>query len=59
MNDPKVKKRMAHALKLSQVDVDKYDGIFYVGGLGPPRDLPYDEDNKRVSTEVGILFLSR
>jgi putative intracellular protease/amidase len=35
--------KVAHTLKLSEVNVDDYDGVFYPGGHGPLWDLATDE----------------
>ena len=32
LNDPEVKQKLATAKKLSEVDPNEYDAIFYVGG---------------------------
>ena len=56
LNDPIVASKLAGAKKLSKVDVDDYDAIFYVGGLGPTMDLPKSEANTRVATKVCKLF---
>nr|GAT46307.1 predicted protein [Mycena chlorophos] len=43
--DEVVKAKFASAKKLSEVDVNAYDAIFYPGGHGPAIDLPTSEDN--------------
>jgi len=58
LNDPIVASKLAGAKKLSKVDVDDYDAIFYVGGLGPTMDLPKSEANTKVATKVCKQFLS-
>jgi len=42
LNDPVVKLKFAEAKKLSEVNPDEYDAIFYVGGHGPMLDLATD-----------------
>jgi putative intracellular protease/amidase len=37
--------------KLSDIDVDNYAALVYVGGHGPCFDLPTDSDNIRVAEE--------
>ena len=36
---------LAHSLKLSEIDQDDYDGVFYPGGHGPLWDLANDKDS--------------
>ncbi|KAF8192549.1 ThiJ/PfpI [Pholiota molesta] len=48
LNDETVKAKLAHAKKLSEVDVKAYDAIFYVGGHGPVLDLAQDPTNAQL-----------
>ncbi|KAF7290357.1 DJ-1 protein-PfpI domain-containing protein [Mycena chlorophos] len=48
--DETVKAKFASAKKLSEVDVNAYDAIFYPGGHGPAIDLPTNEDNIAFAT---------
>jgi len=43
-------RRMAHSRKLSDVDVNDYDAIFFPGGLGPMVDIANDPDVKQAVT---------
>ncbi|MGO4377641.1 type 1 glutamine amidotransferase domain-containing protein [Pseudoduganella sp. RAF19] len=43
-------RRMAHSRKLSDVDVNDYDAIFFPGGLGPMVDIAHDPDVKQAVT---------
>jgi hypothetical protein len=52
--DKIVKEKFAHAKKLSDVDVNDYSTIFYVGGHGPVMDLPTDPVNIKLASEVRI-----
>jgi len=40
--DPVAMETMAHTLKLSDVNIDDFDGVFYPGGHGPMWDLAED-----------------
>ena len=40
-------------MKLSEVNVEDYDAVFYVGGLGPAIDLATDPVNAKLASEVG------
>ncbi|KAJ7781291.1 ThiJ/PfpI [Mycena metata] len=51
--DETVKGKLASAKKLSDISVKDYDAIFYVGGHGPVIDLPVDQTNIRLASEVG------
>ncbi|PPQ79551.1 hypothetical protein CVT25_003433 [Psilocybe cyanescens] len=51
LNDSTVKDKLAGAKKLSEVKVEDYDAIFYVGGHGPAIDLPTDQDNIKLIAE--------
>ncbi|KAJ7591992.1 class I glutamine amidotransferase-like protein [Mycena floridula] len=42
LKNPTVESKFAEARKLSDVDADQYDVIFYPGGHGPVLDLPQD-----------------
>ncbi|THV03711.1 ThiJ/PfpI [Dendrothele bispora CBS 962.96] len=50
-DDETVKAKLANAKKLSEVKVEDYDAIFYVGGHGPVIDLPTDPVNIKLATE--------
>jgi len=50
--DPIVTKKLANTQKLSKVNVDEYDAIYYVGGHGPVIDLPQDLDNIKLVSQV-------
>ena len=54
LNDPIVKERFANAKKLSEVNVDDYAAVFFVGGHGPVIDLSVDPVNKKMASEVNI-----
>ncbi|KAF9569055.1 class I glutamine amidotransferase-like protein [Agrocybe pediades] len=51
LKDPVVKSKIEHTKKLSEVNVDEYDAIFYVGGHGPVMDLPTDPDNIKLVSQ--------
>ncbi|KAK7043638.1 hypothetical protein VNI00_008249 [Paramarasmius palmivorus] len=48
LNDETVKTKFANAKRLSEVNPDDYDAIFYPGGHGPAIDLPFDEENAKL-----------
>ncbi|CAE7179503.1 unnamed protein product [Rhizoctonia solani] len=48
-DDPEVKQKFDNAKKLSEVNPDDYDAIFYVGGHGPMIDLPIDPNNIKLA----------
>ncbi|KAG9104743.1 hypothetical protein FRC06_011225 [Ceratobasidium sp. 370] len=50
LQDPEVKQKFATAKKLSDVDPNEYDAIFYVGGHGPVIDLPTDQANIKLAS---------
>ena len=52
LNDENVKAKFERAFKLSDVSVDNYDAIFYVGGHGPAIDLAVDPVNAKLSSQV-------
>ncbi|KAF8165395.1 ThiJ/PfpI [Crassisporium funariophilum] len=52
MNDETVKSKFAKAKKLSEVNAKDYDAIFYVGGHGPVIDLPFDDVNSKLISDV-------
>ena len=54
LKDPAVQDKFAHAKKLSEVNVNDYDAIFYVGGHGPVIDLASDPVNSKLISDVGI-----
>ncbi|KII94814.1 hypothetical protein PLICRDRAFT_33631 [Plicaturopsis crispa FD-325 SS-3] len=45
LKDETVQKKLATTLKLSDVKVEDYDAVLYVGGHGPVIDLPFDQTN--------------
>ncbi|KAG8944781.1 hypothetical protein FRC04_001519 [Tulasnella sp. 424] len=49
--DPTVKEKLDTALKLSEVNSEDYDAVFYPGGHGPAMDLPTDEANIKICSE--------
>ncbi|RXW17446.1 hypothetical protein EST38_g8416 [Candolleomyces aberdarensis] len=51
LNDTDVKRKLANAKKLSEVRVEDYDAIFYIGGLGPAIDLATDPVNAKLASE--------
>ncbi|KAG8710965.1 hypothetical protein FRC08_016496 [Ceratobasidium sp. 394] len=51
LQDPEVKQKFATAKKLSEVDSDEYDAIFYVGGHGPVIDLATDQTNIKLASQ--------
>lgn len=55
MKDETVKSKFANAKKLSDVNVDDYDAIFYVGGHGPVIDLASDPVNIKLASQVDFL----
>ncbi|KAG8944780.1 hypothetical protein FRC04_001518 [Tulasnella sp. 424] len=50
--DPTVQEKLNTALKLSEVNPEDYDAVFYPGGYGPAIDLPTDEANIRIASEL-------
>jgi putative intracellular protease/amidase len=52
LKDETVKQKFASAIKLSDINVSKYDAIFYVGGHGPVIDLASDPVNAKLASEV-------
>ncbi|KAJ7068215.1 class I glutamine amidotransferase-like protein [Mycena amicta] len=51
LNDETVKSKFASAKKLSQVNFEDYDAIFYVGGHGPVIDLASDPINIQLASK--------
>ncbi|KAL0070816.1 hypothetical protein AAF712_002037 [Marasmius tenuissimus] len=51
LNDEIVKSKLANAKKLSEVNADNYDAVFYPGGHGPAIDLPFDATNHKLASE--------
>jgi putative intracellular protease/amidase len=49
LRDDIVKEKLANAKRLSEVDPDEYDAIFYPGGHGPVIDLPKDAENIKLA----------
>ena len=52
LNDETAKFKLANAKKLTEVQAEDYDAIFYVGGLGPVIDLAQDPVNAKLASEV-------
>lgn len=46
--DESAKAQLANSLKLSDIDADNYDAVFYPGGHGPLWDLTNNQDNKNI-----------
>lgn len=44
--------KLNNAKKLSEVNADDYDAVFYVGGHGPVIDLPSDPVNIALVNKV-------
>jgi len=44
-NDPSAQNELANTAKLSDMEVDDFDGVFYPGGHGPLWDLHSDADS--------------
>ncbi|KZT13074.1 ThiJ/PfpI [Laetiporus sulphureus 93-53] len=51
LQDETVKKQLASAKKLSEVNSAEYDAVFYVGGHGPVLDLATDPVNIKLASE--------
>ncbi|KAL5527575.1 hypothetical protein ACEPAG_6376 [Sanghuangporus baumii] len=51
LRDDVVKGKFAHAKKLTDVNPNDYDAIFYVGGHGPVIDLASDPVNIKLASE--------
>ncbi|KAL6299728.1 class I glutamine amidotransferase-like protein, partial [Sparassis latifolia] len=49
--DETVREKFATAKKLSQVNVNEYDAVFYVGGHGPVLDLATDPVNIKLASD--------
>ncbi|KAJ8593303.1 class I glutamine amidotransferase-like protein [Rhizopogon salebrosus TDB-379] len=50
LQDPVVKNKLATTKKLSEVNPDDYDAVFYVGGHGPVLDLASDPVNGQLAS---------
>ncbi|KAI0089152.1 ThiJ/PfpI [Irpex rosettiformis] len=48
LEDSVVKQKLASAKTLTEVNVDDYDAVFYVGGHGPVIDLASDPENAKL-----------
>lgn len=57
LSDETVKAKLANAKKLSEVSAKDFDAVFYVGGHGPVIDLPVDQDNIKLASDVCRVFL--
>ncbi|KIJ56857.1 hypothetical protein M422DRAFT_198103 [Sphaerobolus stellatus SS14] len=51
LKDPEVTSKLSSAKKLTEVNVDNYDAIFYIGGHGPVIDLPTDPENIKLANK--------
>ncbi|PFH51466.1 hypothetical protein AMATHDRAFT_142559 [Amanita thiersii Skay4041] len=51
LSDETVKAKLANAKKLTEVNVQTYDAIFYVGGHGPVIDLSKDPNNIKLASQ--------
>jgi putative intracellular protease/amidase len=51
LENPEVQKKLLTVKKLSEVNPDDYDGIFYVGGHGPVLDLAADPVNIQLASK--------
>jgi len=49
-----VQKKLANAKKISDVNVDDYDAVFYPGGHGPVIDLASDPVNIKLGSQVSF-----
>lgn len=52
LTDNTAQDKLAHAKKLSDINVADYDAVFYPGGHGPVLDLPTDPVNIKLVSEV-------
>ncbi|AOT10899.1 type 1 glutamine amidotransferase domain-containing protein [Pseudoalteromonas luteoviolacea] len=48
LNDEAAVSALEHTYKLDEIDIDKYDGVFVVGGKGPMFDLYQSKPLKRI-----------
>lgn len=53
LKDPKVQQQFSHSHKISQVNFDRYQAVFFPGGHGAMVDLPKD---KVLAEKLGIFF---
>ncbi|KAG2077473.1 class I glutamine amidotransferase-like protein [Suillus decipiens] len=51
LENTEVQKKLSTAKKLSEVNLDDYDAIFYVGGHGPVLDLAVDSVNIQLASK--------
>jgi len=51
LQDEQVREKLAHAKKLSEIDVNDYDAVLYVGGHGPVIDLSVDPVNIKLASD--------
>ena len=51
LNDEVVKQKLATAKKLTEVSVNDYDAVLYVGGHGPVIDLASDPVNIQLASQ--------
>jgi putative intracellular protease/amidase len=54
LQDPVVQNKLATTKKLSEVNPDDYDAVFYVGGHGPVLDLASDPVNGQLASAVRL-----
>ena len=52
LQNPVVQNKLETAKKLSEVNSDDYDAVFYVGGHGPVLDLASDPVNIQLASAV-------
>lgn len=50
--DPSVKSKLANAKRLTDIDPNEYDALFYVGGHGPVLDLAADPVNVKLAATI-------
>ncbi|KIJ56856.1 hypothetical protein M422DRAFT_40432 [Sphaerobolus stellatus SS14] len=51
LKDEEVVSKLQTAKKLTEINVDEYDGIFYIGGHGPVLDLATDPENIKLANK--------
>ncbi|UZO79289.1 type 1 glutamine amidotransferase domain-containing protein [Aquimarina sp. ERC-38] len=50
--DPEVKQRLQNAITLDEVDVSKFDGVFFPGGHGPMFDLANNQTSASIINQM-------
>jgi len=58
LRNPEVISKLNAARKLTEVNVDHYQAIFYIGGHGPVIDLASDPENIKLANKVNCNMLS-